>query len=149
MERITVTIEWEGYPGPYGSQDVQKILEANYKNHFKVHRVNLVENKPEKLVYSVPEAAKLLGVSTGNLYRLVDQKQIPGVRIGKRWLISKVALEKHLGAPIGQKEQSILNSIDRADLLATTDEALKLYDLLRGKLKTLATVLSKDEKNNL
>jgi len=71
MENITVTIEWEGMNGPNGPKDIQKILETHYKNHFKVHRVNLETNKlPEKLTYSVAEAAAILGISKATLYSL-------------------------------------------------------------------------------
>ncbi len=44
MEKITVTIEWEGMYGPNGPKDIHKTLETHYNNHFKVHRVNLETN---------------------------------------------------------------------------------------------------------
>jgi excisionase family DNA binding protein len=146
MDKITVTIEWESLNGPSGPQDIQKLLESQYKSHFKVHRVNLDTNKaPEKLTYSVPEAAALLGISKANLYSLLYQKQIPSIRYGRRWIIPKIALEKKLGGTIEQKEKQLINEIDRAGLVATAEEALKLYDLLRGKLTVLVKNLSKGE----
>jgi hypothetical protein len=45
MEKITVTIEWEGLNGSSGPQDIQKLLDSHYKSHFKVHRVNLETRK--------------------------------------------------------------------------------------------------------
>lgn len=145
MEKTTVTISWEGLKGPYGPQDIQKILETHYKNKFKVHRVNLEDVKaPEKLVYSVSEASQLLGISKAALYSLLYQKQIPGVQWGKRWLIPKVAIEKQLGGSVAEREKSLIDPVERADFLATADEVLKLYDLLRGKLTSLVKNLSKE-----
>jgi excisionase family DNA binding protein len=147
-ETITVTISWETGPGPTGPQEIQKLLESHYNNHFKVHRVNLDTNKmPEKLTYSVSEAAAILGISKAKLYSLLYQKQIPSIQYGKRWIIPKVGLEKQLGGSIEQKEQQILNEIERANLVATAEEAIKLYELLHGKLQLLVKHLSKNESN--
>jgi excisionase family DNA binding protein len=146
MEKMVISIEWEGTTGPWGPQDIQKMLESQYKSHFRVYRVNLETNEPpEKLVYSVSEASTLLGISKAAIYSLLYQKQIPGVQWGKRWLISKVAIEKQLGVTIEQKKKLLMNEIERASLVATAEEALKLYELLHGKLELLVKHLS-DEK---
>ncbi len=50
--------------------------------------------KIEKAVYSVPEVAAVLGLSENYTYEAIAQKWIPAVRIGKRILVPKVALEK-------------------------------------------------------
>ncbi len=47
----------------------------------------------EKLSYSVMEAAKLIGISKSNLYRLINQGEIPFIRLGKRILIPKKKFE--------------------------------------------------------
>ena len=49
-----------------------------------------------RLCMSVPEAAKLLGISRNNAYELVKRGELPSIRLGKRKLIPKVALEKKL-----------------------------------------------------
>jgi excisionase family DNA binding protein len=52
-------------------------------------------NSPGKsLVYSVMDAAKLLGISKGNAYSLAQTGQIPCIRWGKRILIPRMALMK-------------------------------------------------------
>lgn len=51
----------------------------------------------EKLCYTVPEAAAMLGLSRNFAYELVKQKQLPVVKFGKRLLIPRIALEKMLG----------------------------------------------------
>jgi excisionase family DNA binding protein len=45
---------------------------------------------------SVPEAAELLGISRNNAYELVKRGELPSIKLGKRKLIPKVALEKKL-----------------------------------------------------
>jgi excisionase family DNA binding protein len=143
FEKMVVTIEWDGH-GPYGPQEIQELLELKYKTKMKVRRLNLEAEKSEKLTYTAKEAAQLLGLSSATVYSLIYQKEIPAIHYGSRWIIPKVALEKQLGGAISQKSHEALNELDRADLLATTDEALKLYDLLRGKLQVLVKYLQKD-----
>jgi len=144
MEKITITVEWDGLQGPHGPQDIRKIFESHYKNDFKVRRLNFNENQRfQKLTYSVEEAAALLGLSRATTYSLVNQKQIPGIQYGKRWIIPKAALEKQLGGSIPQKDNLLINEIDRSELLATTNEALQLYDLLRAKMISLVKNISK------
>ena len=92
MEKMIVTIEWEGR-GPYGPQEIKKILESHYKNRLTVRRLSVETNKPEKLAYTVKEAASLLGISSGTVYSLIYQKEIPAIHYGKRWIIPKAALE--------------------------------------------------------
>jgi excisionase family DNA binding protein len=50
----------------------------------------------ERLCVTVPEAAKMLGISRNFAYELVKQKQLPVIKFGKRLLISRIALEKRL-----------------------------------------------------
>ena len=50
----------------------------------------------KRLCISVPEAAKMLGLSRNFCYELVRTKQIPVIRFGKRILIPRAALEKKL-----------------------------------------------------
>jgi excisionase family DNA binding protein len=52
------------------------------------------ENK--KLCYTVPEAAKMLGISRNYAYELVRTGQLPYVKFGKRLLIPRIQLEKML-----------------------------------------------------
>ena len=50
----------------------------------------------EPLVYSVKEAAKLLSVSKNTCYLAIMRGDIPHIRISKRILIPKIAIEKLL-----------------------------------------------------
>ena len=50
--------------------------------------------KPEKLTYSVAEAAELVGISTSRMYQLVKTTGFPAVGIGRRVRVSKKGLER-------------------------------------------------------
>ncbi len=55
----------------------------------------------DKATLTVPEAGRLLGLSRGGAYELARRGELPGViRLGKRLVVSKAALERLLGAPI-------------------------------------------------
>jgi len=56
-----------------------------------------------KLTLSVPEAAKLLGISRGLCYERVKTGDIPVIKIGRRLLVPKRALEKLLEEPLNRK----------------------------------------------
>jgi excisionase family DNA binding protein len=61
----------------------------------------MIETKPiatDRLTVTVPEAARLLGVSRMSAYSAVRTGEIPSIRIGRRVLIARAALERLLGA---------------------------------------------------
>lgn len=57
-------------------------------------RIQVVEE--QKLALSVGDTAAALGVSTGSVYDAIAQKRLPAVRIGRRVLVPKVALDSWL-----------------------------------------------------
>lgn len=50
----------------------------------------------ESLVYSVPEAGRLLSLSRATSYELAHQGVIPTIRLGRRLVVPKVAIERML-----------------------------------------------------
>ena len=50
----------------------------------------------QPLVYSVDEARKLLGISRGLVYQAIHAGQIPSIRVGRRVLIPRAALQRFL-----------------------------------------------------
>jgi excisionase family DNA binding protein len=46
---------------------------------------------------SIDEAAKILGISRGGAYAAAKRKELPVIRIGRRLLVPRVALERMLG----------------------------------------------------
>ncbi len=65
----------------------------------------------EKLVVTVDQAAKALGISRGLAYEMARQGRIPAIRLGRRLLVPRSALERMLAeADVGAGEN------DGADL---------------------------------
>ena len=58
----------------------------------------IVKTAEEKLTYSVPEAAEILGIGRSAAYQGIRTGQIPSVKIGKRIIVPKVALQQKLQA---------------------------------------------------
>ena len=50
----------------------------------------------KKWCMSVPEAAELLGISRNNAYELVKRGELPSIKLGKRKLVPRIALENKL-----------------------------------------------------
>jgi excisionase family DNA binding protein len=55
----------------------------------------------ERLVFTVEEAAQLLGISRSFAYEAVQQGDIPSMRIGRRILVPKAALKRLLESTSG------------------------------------------------
>lgn len=55
----------------------------------------------EKLVYTVRETAKILNIGLSKAYDLIQQKQIPVVKVGRKFLVPKQALESWLMSSVG------------------------------------------------
>ena len=49
-----------------------------------------------RLVYTVEEAGKLLGIGRSAAYEAARTGELPVIRIGRRWLVSKQALDRML-----------------------------------------------------
>ena len=49
-----------------------------------------------KLTFTVDETAKILGIGRNSAYEAVARGEIPVIRVGKRLLVPKAALEKLL-----------------------------------------------------
>jgi len=50
----------------------------------------------KKLTFTVEETAKILGIGRNSAYEAVTRGEIPVIRVGKRLLVPKTALEKLL-----------------------------------------------------
>ena len=55
-----------------------------------------MNKKTEKLTMTVDEAALALGLSRNSCYQAVETGDIPSIRVGKRILIPRYALERLL-----------------------------------------------------
>lgn len=50
----------------------------------------------ERFTLSVPEAAKLLGIGKNLAYEAVQRGEIPSIKVGRRLLVPRAALERML-----------------------------------------------------
>jgi len=53
----------------------------------------------DRLTLTVEEAARMLGLSRGSVYEAAHSGDIPTIRIGRRILVPRVALERMLERP--------------------------------------------------
>ena len=52
--------------------------------------------EPQRLVLTVPEAARRLGIGRNQAYALARSGRIPAIRLGRRLLVPAAALERWL-----------------------------------------------------
>ena len=70
-------------------------------NGIKVNRK--VEMEKERLTLTVEETAKCLGIGRNSAYEAIARGEIPVVKVGKRLLVPKAALEILLAAGQSKK----------------------------------------------
>ena len=61
----------------------------------------------DRLTITVPEVARLLGVSRMTAYAAVRDGTIPSLRIGRRVLISRAALDRWLAKTDGDEKKML------------------------------------------
>jgi excisionase family DNA binding protein len=59
----------------------------------------------ERLTLTVPEAARLLGISRMTAYAAVREGALPSLRIGRRVLVPRAALDRLLAEASGKPDQ--------------------------------------------
>lgn len=57
-------------------------------------------NNSRRETLSVAEAGRRLGISRSSAFQAAANGQLPVIKIGKRLLVPRVALERMLGAPL-------------------------------------------------
>ena len=61
----------------------------------------------EETLWDVEEVAKYLKVSKDTIYRWIESKQMPAVRIGKKWLFRKESIDLWLKELERQQKETI------------------------------------------
>jgi excisionase family DNA binding protein len=61
------------------------------------HSETSVAHDPERLVYTVPEAGRLLGLGRNAAYDAAKRGDIPTIRIGRLLLVPKIPFHRMLG----------------------------------------------------
>jgi len=69
----------------------------------------------DRLVFTVEEAAGLLGISRSFAYEAVQRGEIPSMRIGRRILVPKAALERQLQGTQPQRHDGSPYAGDQSD----------------------------------
>ncbi len=60
----------------------------------------------DRLTYTVVEAAELLGISRTSAYECVRRGEIPSITLGRRVVVSRVALQRLLESATGSATAS-------------------------------------------
>ena len=63
-------------------------------DHIGALEVHMAQD--ERLTLTVPEAARKLGISRNAAYEAAQRGEIPSIRVGKRLLVPRAALERML-----------------------------------------------------
>jgi excisionase family DNA binding protein len=53
-----------------------------------------MSNQQERVTYSVPEVAQLLGISRNSAYEAIKRGEIPVIRFGTRIIVPKPAFDR-------------------------------------------------------
>jgi excisionase family DNA binding protein len=70
--------------------------EVKEKVRVGASRADALSHATQRLTVSVEEAGRILGISRGAAYAYAKDGSIPTIRLGKRLLVPKAALEKIL-----------------------------------------------------
>ncbi|MDP9355815.1 MAG: helix-turn-helix domain-containing protein [Chloroflexota bacterium] len=71
-------------------------------------------NPLDRLTFTVEEAAALLRIGRGLAYQQCRTGSIPTVRVGRRLLVPRVALERLLSGDAGPQPSSSLGTMEKA-----------------------------------
>ena len=72
-------------------------LSHDRTNHNPPRSTKMNEPSTEVLVYTVPQVARMLGINRNLGYELARQGQIPTIKLGRRLLCPKAAVDRWLG----------------------------------------------------
>lgn len=66
-----------------------------------------MQKSKTKKTYTITEAAELLGVGKSAAYEAARRGEIPIIRIGRRMVVPKAALERMLNEPSGAAQAAV------------------------------------------
>ena len=55
--------------------------------------IELTAHSPQRATLDLPEVAALLGISRSTAFRLARTGELPAIRIGRRWLVSRSVID--------------------------------------------------------
>jgi excisionase family DNA binding protein len=89
----------------------------------------------DKLIVSVPEAANLLGVSDDLVYELTERGDIPCIRLGRRKLIPRQAIDALVELAVADFDRSGARAVIGRNATRTSGRPTATRDLGRGQAK--------------
>ena len=66
----------------------------------RINHYNTDMDNNSILIYSASEAAHRLKIGMNKMYQLLESGEVPAIRMGRKWLVPKVALENFLNVSI-------------------------------------------------
>lgn len=76
-----------------------------------MRKLSMIEKGDAPLLVSVLQAASLLGISRNLCYEQINEGTIPHVRLGRRVLVSRVALEQWIAREsVGDSDSGVVLS---------------------------------------
>jgi excisionase family DNA binding protein len=75
-----------------------------YAMAIKKIRIGRYQMTQQRRTVTVEQAAEMLGISRGSAYTLAKSGALPTVRLGRRLLVPKAAMDRLLGETPGQAE---------------------------------------------
>ena len=70
------------------------------ENHLEDDQIDSAATTEQRLAYTVPQAGRLLGLCRNSAYEAARRGEIPTLRIGRRLVVPKAALEDLLANPM-------------------------------------------------
>ena len=74
---------------------------------FKARKTGVIKMENDKLTLTVDETAKCLGIGRNSAYEAIARGEIPVVKVGKRLLVPKAALEKLLNGRLLESKDEV------------------------------------------
>ena len=94
------------YDDPQDSkQNMPEPLTKEYPFTTQAQELKVLARIQTRSTLTVEETAEILGLSRAFAYEAVSRGEIPSIRIGRRILVPKVALERLLNSADGQQLQ--------------------------------------------
>lgn len=68
-----------------------------------------MDTNEERLTFTVPEAAQLLGIGRGSCYEAIRRNELPYIKIGRRILVPRHGLLQMLSEPNALRGRYMVN----------------------------------------
>jgi excisionase family DNA binding protein len=77
--------------------------------------ISMNEAKAVSNRMSIPEIAERLAIGERAVYAMLEQRLLPGIRLGRRWLVTRRAYEtweRTCGMPVGMARSTEVHAVE-------------------------------------